>query len=91
MAGVAIALQSELLNAERIKNLELQLEQLRTQSAEREAAYREKVIVLLNHIETVVDEPNWEKIDHTLWNAVTAPQVPMPEIPAAAATQEDAQ
>lgn len=77
MAGVAVARESELLNAARITLLEQQLEQLRTHSTEREEAYRDKVIVLLNHIEDVVDEPNWEKIDHTLWNAVTAPQAPL--------------
>lgn len=78
MAGVAVAIETERLNAERITSLEQQLELQRTQSAAREAEYREKVIALLNHIEVVVDEPNWEKIDHVLWNAVTAPPEPVP-------------
>jgi hypothetical protein len=73
MAGVAIAIESERLNAERIAALEHQLEQQRLESIQREAAYREKTIELLNHIELVVDDSNWEKIDHTLWNAVTMP------------------
>lgn len=34
-------------------------------------AYTEAVLVLLNHIENVVDDANWEKIDPALWNAVT--------------------
>lgn len=90
MAGVAIAIETERLNAERIASLERQLEHQRTQSAAREAEYREKVIVLLNHIEVVVDEPNWERIDHILWNAVTAPQAPATSLPAAATTSGSA-
>lgn len=81
MAGVAIALETERLNAERIASLEQQLEQQRTESAARAAEYREKVIALLNHIEVVVDEPNWERIDHGLWNAVTALPAPTVEAP----------
>ena len=78
MAGVAVAIETERLNTERIASLEQQLELQRTQNATREAEYREKVVVLLNHIEVVVDEPNWEKIDHVLWNAVTALPEPVP-------------
>jgi hypothetical protein len=32
----------------------------------------DEVLVLLNHIELVVDSENWEKIDTKLWNAVTS-------------------
>lgn len=32
----------------------------------------ETVLRLLNHIEDVVDDYNWEQIDPQLWNAVTA-------------------
>jgi hypothetical protein len=32
----------------------------------------DEVLVLLNHIENVVDEESWDKIDTKLWNAVTA-------------------
>jgi hypothetical protein len=31
----------------------------------------EKAVELLNHLEDVLDEKNFEKIDHKLWNAVS--------------------
>lgn len=31
----------------------------------------EKVVQLLNHLEDVIDDENFEKIDHKLWNAVS--------------------
>ena len=38
------------------------------------APSRDAVLQLLNHIEDVVDDKNWEKIDPALWNAVTEPK-----------------
>jgi hypothetical protein len=80
MAGVALALESEQRNAARIRELERQLEQQAEQHAEqlrqaaqRERSYRDQVATLLTHIEDVVDETSWGKIDTALWNAVTAP------------------
>lgn len=89
MAGVAIALENELQNAARIAELERQLHTERRQAAEREAAYRENVIVLLTHIEDTVDDHNWGKLSTPLWNAVTAPQ-PSPEHSAAAPAAQGA-
>lgn len=47
------------------------------------AVSREALIKLLTHIENVVDDANWEKIDASLWNAVTRPadalQVAVPQ------------
>lgn len=31
----------------------------------------EKAVELLNHLEDVLDEANFSKIDHKLWNAVS--------------------
>lgn len=31
----------------------------------------EKAVELLNHLEDVLDDENFEKIDHKLWNAVS--------------------
>lgn len=36
------------------------------------AAPSDAVLQLLNHIEDVVGDEDWERIDHKLWNAVTA-------------------
>lgn len=41
-------------------------------------SYRDAVTRLLNHIEDVVSDADWEKIDAKLWNAVTQHQ-PEPE------------
>ncbi len=50
-------------------------------------AVPDEVIVLLNHIEVVVDEKNWEKIDHKLWNAVTMLAAPAAQGDAVQAAQ----
>lgn len=42
----------------------------------------EAVLRLLNHIEDVVSDEDWDKIDVTLWNAVTSQYAPQAEQPA---------
>lgn len=69
-------LKKDLKNADEVYDSEVsrlirERDELELRAAKKFAKYKDDVLVLLNHLEDLLSDDAWQKIDNDLWNAVS--------------------